>query len=198
MIEGHINGRILDILRTTDVERISLVNSLFDENGLNLCGKDLFPGMLLLSIFHLASLIPLQLRSIQHPQHFPLPNRTFIQRNTRTRFRPHPYPPPAQALRSLLNNTGIGNEAYVLSFPFSPSFFPSLPLHSSLTHPSPTPSVYHLIPLKCSLTQLTLATNAGIDSTPVPAILLLKIVLPLHRGYEHRHEWVEDVRKEAG
>jgi len=47
LVEGHINGRILDILRTTDVERISLVNSLFDENGLNLCGKDLFPGMLL-------------------------------------------------------------------------------------------------------------------------------------------------------
>ena len=95
------------------------------------------------------------------------------------------------------NNTGTGNEAYVLSFPFPPSFFPSLPLHSSLTRPSPTPSVYLLIPLKCSLTQLTLATNAGIDSTPVPAILLLKIVLPLHRGYEHRHERVEDISKEG-
>ena len=91
------------------------------------------------------------------------------------RVRPHPYPPPAQALRSPLNhNTGIGNEAYVLSFPFPPSFFPSLPLHSSLTHASPTPSVYLLIPLKCSLTQLTLATNPGIDSTSVPAILLSK------------------------
>ena len=72
-----------------------------------------------------------------------------------------------------LNNTGIGNEAYVLSFPFPPSFFPSLPLHSSVTHPSPTPSVYLLIPLKCSLTQLTLATNPGIDSTSVPAICFL-------------------------
>ncbi|EDR04131.1 uncharacterized protein LACBIDRAFT_331008 [Laccaria bicolor S238N-H82] len=43
-----------------------------------------------------------------------------------------------------LNNTGIGNEA-----------------------------VYLLIPLKRTLTQLTLATNPDIDSTSVPAILLL-------------------------
>ncbi|EDR04059.1 uncharacterized protein LACBIDRAFT_331024 [Laccaria bicolor S238N-H82] len=107
------------------MERISLVNSLFDENGLNLCGKDLFlvfstPNTFLFLTELSFSGTRIHDFDLIHIHHLPKLSILF------------------------LNNTGIGNKP-----------------------------VYLLIPLKRTLTQLTLATNPNIDSTSVPTILLL-------------------------
>lgn len=42
---GHLNTRVLDILRSLDIQRLSLTTSLFDENGLNIYCDDFFPGI---------------------------------------------------------------------------------------------------------------------------------------------------------
>lgn len=134
---------ILDILRTTDVERISHVNSLFDENGLNLCGKDLFLGMLL-SLYSLSVLRRFIQTAFSSPNTFlSLTELSFSGTRVHDFDLIHIHHLPKLSIL-FLNNTGTGNEA-----------------------------VYLLIPLKRTLTQLTLATNPDIDSTSVPAILLL-------------------------
>jgi hypothetical protein len=62
-----------------------------------------------------------------------------------------------------LNNTAISNEAYVPS----PSYCSFLILHSAQN------SVFLLVPLKRSLTQLCIAMNPQITDDAVPALLLL-------------------------
>lgn len=42
---GLLNAAILSILRTSEIRSLALTTSLFDEDGLNLAGQDIFPGI---------------------------------------------------------------------------------------------------------------------------------------------------------
>lgn len=55
-IPGHLNARVLAILRTSEVQSISLTKSLVDEAGLNISGRDVFPGKQLADMFYSDSL----------------------------------------------------------------------------------------------------------------------------------------------
>ncbi|KAF9460358.1 hypothetical protein BDZ94DRAFT_1170029, partial [Collybia nuda] len=122
---GYLNTRVVTLLRTSEIQRIALTESLLDEDGLNLCGRDVLAvfgkpnSFLFLSELFLSD-TRLEDFDIIHIHH--LPKLTTL----------------------LLNNTSISNEA-----------------------------VFLLIPLKRSLTQLSVATNPDINDDAIPAILLL-------------------------
>ncbi|KAJ7081613.1 hypothetical protein B0H15DRAFT_854440 [Mycena belliarum] len=122
---GLLNVRVMAILRTSEIWRLGLTESMHNEDGLNLAGRDILPvfGKPNSFIF-LAELsfcgTRLENTDLVHIHHLP------------------------RLATLLLNNTGIGNEA-----------------------------VYHLVALKRSLSQLSIATNPNIDDDAMPALLVL-------------------------
>ncbi|KAL1744625.1 hypothetical protein HDZ31DRAFT_38200 [Schizophyllum fasciatum] len=123
---GLLNAAILSILRTSEIRSLVLTCSLFDADGLNLAGQDIFPV-------------------------FSKPNSfLFLTELTCSGTRLHDFDLthihhlPRLAML-MLDNTNISNEA-----------------------------VYLLVPLKRSLTWLSIAGNADIDDDAVPALILLE------------------------
>ncbi|KAJ7672228.1 hypothetical protein DFH06DRAFT_1082159 [Mycena polygramma] len=122
---GLLNVRVLTFLRTSEIWRLVMTETMGDEDGLNLAGKDVLPvfskpySFLFLSELCLSG-TRVQDIDLVHIHHLP------------------------RLVTLLLNNTGIGNEA-----------------------------IFHLVALKRSLLQLSIATNPHIDDDAVPAILML-------------------------
>ncbi|KAL1721344.1 hypothetical protein EV715DRAFT_195328 [Schizophyllum commune] len=123
---GLLNAAILSILRTSEIRSLALTTSLFDEDGLNLAGQDIFPV-------------------------FSKPNSfLFLTELTCSGTRLHDFDLihihhlPRLAML-MLDNTNISNEA-----------------------------IYLLVPLKRSLTWLSVAGNADVDDDAVPALILLQ------------------------
>ncbi|KAJ7146769.1 hypothetical protein C8R44DRAFT_758128 [Mycena epipterygia] len=122
---GFLNVRVLTILRTSEIFRLAMTESMGDEDGLNLAGKDILPVFSKPNSFLFLSELSFNNTRVQdldlvHIHHLPKLDTL------------------------LLNNTGIGNEA-----------------------------IYHLVSLRRSLLQLSIANNSRIDDDAVPAILLL-------------------------
>ncbi|KAJ6578054.1 hypothetical protein B0H19DRAFT_1208086 [Mycena capillaripes] len=122
---GLLNVRVLTFLRTSEIWRLVMTETMGDEDGLNLAGKDVLPvfskphSFLFLSELSLCG-TRVQDIDVVHIHHLP------------------------RLVTLLLNNTGIGNEA-----------------------------IFHLVALRRSLLQLSIATNPHIDDDAVPAILML-------------------------
>ncbi|KAJ7732141.1 hypothetical protein B0H16DRAFT_180720 [Mycena metata] len=122
---GLLNVRVLTLLRTSEIWRLVLTETMGDEDGLNLAGKDVFPvfskpnGFLFLSELTLSG-TRVQDIDLVHIHHLP------------------------RLVTLTMNNTGIGNEA-----------------------------IFHLVALRRSLLQLSIATNPHIDDDAIPAILML-------------------------
>ncbi|KAJ7239395.1 hypothetical protein B0H12DRAFT_1189995 [Mycena haematopus] len=140
---GLLNIRVLTFLRTSEIWRLVMTESMGDEDGLNLAGRDVFPGarrgrpsahpltvvaptvfskphsFLFLTELSFGG-TPIQDADIVHIHHLP------------------------RLVTLLLHNTGIGNEA-----------------------------VFNLVALKRTLLQLSLATNPHIDDDAIPAIIML-------------------------
>ncbi|KAJ7068858.1 hypothetical protein B0H15DRAFT_918312 [Mycena belliarum] len=122
---GLFNVRVITILRTSEIWRLALAESMGDEDGLNLAGKEILPVFSKPNSFLFLSELSFSGTRVQdidliHIHHLP------------------------RLVTLLLNNTGIGNEA-----------------------------IYHLVALKRSLLQLSIATNPHIDDDAVPAIIML-------------------------
>ncbi|KAJ7698980.1 hypothetical protein B0H17DRAFT_317089 [Mycena rosella] len=122
---GLLNVRVVTILRTSEIWRLAMAESMGDEDGLNLAGQGLLPVFSKPNSFLFLSELSFSGTRVQdfdlvHIHHLP------------------------RLVTLLLNNTGIGNEA-----------------------------VYHIVALKRSLLQLSIATNPHIDDDAVPALLLL-------------------------
>ncbi|KAJ7465160.1 hypothetical protein FB451DRAFT_1370059 [Mycena latifolia] len=122
---GFLNVRVLTILRTSEIWRLALAESMGDEDGLNLAGNALLRVFSKPNSFLFLSELSFSGTQIQdidlvHIHHLP------------------------RIVTLLLNNTGIGNEA-----------------------------IYHLVALKRSLLQLSIAINPHIDDDAIPAILML-------------------------
>ncbi|KAJ7505587.1 hypothetical protein B0H11DRAFT_1850811 [Mycena galericulata] len=122
---GLLNVRTMTILRTSEIWRLTLTESMGDEDGLNLAGKETLPVFSKPNSFLFLTELSfcgtrVQDIDIVHIHHLP------------------------RLVTLLLNNTGIGNEA-----------------------------IYHLVALRRTLLQLSIATNPHIDDDAVPAILLL-------------------------
>ncbi|KAJ7765843.1 hypothetical protein DFH07DRAFT_810015 [Mycena maculata] len=122
---GLLNVAVMTILRTSEIFKLKLTDSMGDEDGLNLAGRGVLPvfskpnSFLFLSeLSFCGTRVPDS--DLVHIHHLP------------------------RLITLLLNNTGIGNEA-----------------------------IFHLVALKRSLLQLSIATNPHIDDDAVPAILLL-------------------------
>ncbi|RDB25528.1 hypothetical protein Hypma_006214 [Hypsizygus marmoreus] len=122
---GLLNERVLSTLRSSEIDRIALTESLLDANGLNLGSKEILTTFSKPNSFLFLS--ELSLSGI----HIPDFDITHIHRL-----------PKLSTL--LLDNTAISNEA-----------------------------IFLLVPLRRTLTQLSLASNPAIDDDAVPAILLL-------------------------
>ncbi|KAJ6611164.1 hypothetical protein B0H10DRAFT_2165919 [Mycena sp. CBHHK59/15] len=92
---GLLNIRVITILRTSEIWRLVLTESMGDEDGLNLAGKDILPvfskpnSFLFLTELCLSG-TPVQDADLVHIHHLP------------------------KLLTLFLNNTGIGNEAIYL------------------------------------------------------------------------------------
>ena len=41
---GHLNVYVLDMLRTSEIKSLDLTASVSDASGLNIAGRDVFPG----------------------------------------------------------------------------------------------------------------------------------------------------------
>ncbi|KAK0470315.1 uncharacterized protein EV420DRAFT_1499782 [Desarmillaria tabescens] len=94
---GLLNNRVISILRTSEIRNLSLSNSLADEDGLNIDGRDVFSvfskpnSFLFLSFLSLSGTLVHDF-DLVHIQHLP------------------------RLSALLLNNTGIGNEAvYIIT-----------------------------------------------------------------------------------
>ncbi|KAK0472062.1 hypothetical protein IW261DRAFT_1509903 [Armillaria novae-zelandiae] len=94
---GLLNSRVISILRTSEIRKLSLGNSLADEDGLNIDGRDIFSvfskpnSFLFLSFLSLSGTLVHDF-DLVHIQHMP------------------------RLSALLLNNTGIGNEAvYIIT-----------------------------------------------------------------------------------
>lgn len=94
---GLLNSRVISILRTSEIRRLSLGDSLADEDGLNIDGRDVFSvfskpnSFLFLSFLSLSGTLVHDF-DLVHIQHLP------------------------RLSTVLLNNTGIGNEAvYIIT-----------------------------------------------------------------------------------
>ncbi|KAK0204366.1 hypothetical protein DFS33DRAFT_1319557 [Desarmillaria ectypa] len=94
---GLLNSRVISILRTSEIRSLSLGNSLADEDGLNIDGRDVFSvfskpnSFLFLSFLSLSGTLVHDF-DLVHIQHLP------------------------RLSALLLNNTGIGNEAvYIIT-----------------------------------------------------------------------------------
>ncbi|KAJ7897412.1 hypothetical protein B0H13DRAFT_2337944 [Mycena leptocephala] len=107
-----------------------LDESMGDEDGLNLAGKDVLPGR--------------GARSLQQTPQLSILVRALVERHSHPRHRCRPIHHLPRLVTLIMNNTGIGNEA-----------------------------IFHLVALRRSLLQLSIATNPHIDDDAVPAILLL-------------------------
>ncbi|KAJ7111202.1 hypothetical protein C8R43DRAFT_1041770 [Mycena crocata] len=122
---GLLNVRVITVLRTSEIYRLTMGESMGDEDGLNIAGKDVLPVFSKPNSFLFLSELSFSGTRIHdidlvHIHHLP------------------------RLATLLLNNTGIGNEA-----------------------------IYHLVALKRSLLQLSIATNPHIDDDAIPAIILL-------------------------
>ncbi|KAJ7628450.1 hypothetical protein FB45DRAFT_867514 [Roridomyces roridus] len=122
---GLLNTRVMGILRTSEIRKLVLKESLADEDGLNLAGRDAFrvfskPNSFLFLTELSFCGVQLQDLDLLHIHHLP------------------------RLVTLLLNNTGIGNEA-----------------------------VYHIVALRRTLLQLSIAINPHIDDDAVPAIIML-------------------------
>ncbi|KAJ7646206.1 hypothetical protein B0H17DRAFT_959163 [Mycena rosella] len=122
---GLLTVGVITVLRTSEIWRLELAESIGDADGLNLAGKDILPvlskpnSFLFLSELSFSG-IRMQNIDLVHIHRLP------------------------RLANLLLNDTGIGNEA-----------------------------VYHLVALKRSLLQLSIATNPLVDDDAIPALLLL-------------------------
>ena len=70
-IIGYLNTRVLNILRTSEIEYLDLAPSIGDENGLNLDSNDLFHGIH--SIFDQLYALLLTRDSLLENEQFPIP-----------------------------------------------------------------------------------------------------------------------------
>ncbi|KAJ7052014.1 hypothetical protein C8F01DRAFT_1066440 [Mycena amicta] len=122
---GLLSPRVLAILRTSEIWRLALTESMNDEDGLNIAGKSLLTVFSKPNSFLFLSELSFNGTRVQdidlvHIHHLP------------------------RLMTLLLNNTGIGNEG-----------------------------VFHVVALRRSLLQLSIATNPHIDDEAVSALIML-------------------------
>lgn len=165
LLPGLLNVRVLTLLRTSEIWRLVLTETMGDEDGLNLAGKDVFPG---------AHGWTRQLRNSSDCRGvqpvFSKPNGfLFLSELTLSGTRVqdidlvHIHHLP-RLVTLTMNNTGIGNEASVSILRCSSADADDVLSNSS---------IFHLVALRRSLLQLSIATNPHIDDDAIPAILML-------------------------
>jgi hypothetical protein len=145
------------MLRTSEIWRLTLTDSMGDEDGLNIAGKSILPGVSLNGMQPMSDL-----RAVfSKPNSFLfLSELSFCGTRVQDFDLVHIHHLP-RLVTLLLNNTGIGNEAYAI-------------LHHSAASPHLLLSrIFHLVALKRSLLQLSIATNPHIDDDAVTAIIML-------------------------
>ncbi|KAF7290065.1 hypothetical protein HMN09_01311600 [Mycena chlorophos] len=123
--QGLLGPQVLAILRTSEIWRLLLTESMNDAQGLNIGGRSILPNFSKPNSFLFLQELsfngtPVQDIDLVHIHHLP------------------------RLVTLLLNGTGIGNEG-----------------------------VFHIVALRRSLLQLSIATNPLIDDDCVPALILL-------------------------
>ena len=108
---GLLNVRVLDMLRTSEIRSLSLTASLLDEDGLNMSGRDMLPGKLLVPYSFPPPLICHSVFGKPNSFLF-LSELSFCDTSVEDFDLVHIHHLPRLATL-LLTNTGIGNEAYV-------------------------------------------------------------------------------------
>jgi hypothetical protein len=107
---GYLNARVLDSLRSSEIELIALSESLSEANGLNLSAHDILPGEPHHTV--LSSLLSDDKPAFSKPNSFAFLSELSFTGATISDFDLTHIQHLPKLSTLLLNNTGISNEAY--------------------------------------------------------------------------------------